>query len=147
MDRRAMGCLSAGVFLLDRGSKVLLQNTSLELLPGLLSLHPARNTGAALSLLSGSPLLITLLTAALTLALIVVCFRTCWDTVTGTALALLLGGAAGNLFDRLFLGYVIDFIDMKLFICNVADIAVTFGVILLAVRLLFGKDDHGKHCA
>ncbi|MCQ2454506.1 MAG: signal peptidase II [Clostridia bacterium] len=147
MVRRTMGCLAAGVFLLDRGSKMLLENCSLELLPGLLSLRPARNTGAALSLMNGSPVLITVLTALLSLALLIVCFRTRWDKLTGTALSLLLGGALGNLCDRLFFGYVIDFIDMKLFICNVADIAVTFGAILLAVRLLFGKDDHGKHCA
>lgn len=48
------------------------------------------------------------------------------------AFGLMLGGAVGNGFERLAYGSVTDFIDLKLFVCNVGDIALTAGVVLLA---------------
>ena len=59
---------------------------------------------------------------------------------------LMLGGALGNLLDRVFLGYVIDFIDpifLNWFVCNVADIGITCGAVLVMIHLLFGKEE--KH--
>lgn len=59
------------------------------------------------------------------------------DRQATSALALLLGGAAGNTIDRLRLGAVIDFIDVRVWpVFNLADVAVTAGVILLAIHLL-----------
>lgn len=56
----------------------------------------------------------------------------------GIALALQLGGALGNLIDRIRLGYVIDFIDLMIWpVFNVADIAITIGVAVLAYYLIF----------
>ena len=55
-----------------------------------------------------------------------------------------LGGAAGNLFDRLAYGYVIDMLEplfARLFVFNPADAAVVCGAVLLGVYLLFGKED------
>ena len=57
---------------------------------------------------------------------------------------LILGGAAGNLFDRLAYGYVIDMLEplfARLFVFNPADAAVVCGAVLLGVYLLFGKED------
>jgi signal peptidase II len=48
------------------------------------------------------------------------------------AFGLMLGGALGNGFERLAYGSVTDFMDLKLFVCNVADVALTAGVVLLA---------------
>ena len=61
---------------------------------------------------------------------------------TGLGLALVLGGAIGNLVDRVQLGYVVDFIDVHFGgwhypAFNVADSAITCGVILLLVDALF----------
>lgn len=65
-----------------------------------------------------------------------------WDV---TALALVLGGAIGNIVDRIRFGYVVDFVhvayswfDFK-YVFNVADAAITVGVILLLVRALFAR--------
>lgn len=54
------------------------------------------------------------------------------NKLTAVSLALILGGAVGNLIDRIFLGYVVDFIDFKFWPAfNAADSAVTIGVIML----------------
>lgn len=59
------------------------------------------------------------------------------DRQASSALALLVGGAAGNIIDRLRLGAVIDFIDVSVWpVFNLADVAITGGVILLAIHLL-----------
>lgn len=63
-----------------------------------------------------------------------------------TALALVLGGACGNIVDRVTLGYVIDYADLHFgtfrpfLIFNVADAAITIGVVLLLVRTLFMRE-------
>ena len=68
----------------------------------------------------------------------------------GFALALIIGGALGNAIDRVWLGYVVDFIDLywqgyhwPAF--NIADSAITVGAVLLALLMLFEKKDepHG----
>lgn len=63
-----------------------------------------------------------------------------------SSLALVIGGAVGNLIDRIRLGYVIDFFDFRLIdfpVFNVADIAVCIGVGMLMIHLIF-FDDNSK---
>jgi len=61
------------------------------------------------------------------------------DRRASSALALLVGGATGNIVDRLRIGAVIDFIDLGIWpVFNLADVAITGGVILLAIHLLGG---------
>ena len=61
------------------------------------------------------------------------------------ALALVLGGACGNILDRIRLGYVVDYADLHFgewrpfLVFNVADAAITIGVVILLVRSLFAK--------
>jgi signal peptidase II len=65
--------------------------------------------------------------------------------VLALALGLQVGGAAGNITDRFRRGYVIDFIDVSRWpTFNVADSAITVGVLLLIVSLLF-RDHHHAH--
>lgn len=53
------------------------------------------------------------------------------------AFALILGGAIGNLIDRIFLGYVIDFIDFRIWpVFNIADSAITIGAAIILLRCL-----------
>ncbi|MDD3839348.1 MAG: signal peptidase II [Clostridia bacterium] len=59
------------------------------------------------------------------------------------SLSLILGGAIGNLIDRIRLGFVVDFLDFRLInypVFNIADTAVVTGTILLALIILFGKN-------
>ena len=90
------------------------------------------NTGAAFSLLSGHPLLLAVLSLIIALLLSVYIKRTMHlNAGAKTALACLLGGGLGNLWDRLFLGGVTDYIRLLFFrfpVFNLADIAVTLSV-------------------
>jgi signal peptidase II len=67
------------------------------------------------------------------------------DRTDGVALGLVLGGAVGNITDRVRLGYVADFLDLHFgdlhpfLVFNVADAAITIGVLLLVLRALFAR--------
>lgn len=116
-----------------------------EFLPGFVELTYVQNTGAAFSMLSSHTWLLTLISAVVTGVLLVLLLRGMVPSNLGQlALALVLGGAVGNMIDRVWLGYVVDmfslqFIDFAIF--NVADIGVTIGGVLLCVSVLFFWDN------
>ena len=58
------------------------------------------------------------------------------------AAALIIGGGLGNLFERIFLGYVVDYLSLSFFspVCNFADYCITAGTVCLIVYLLFFSD-------
>ena len=65
---------------------------------------------------------------------------------TQVALAAILGGAVGNLLDRLRLGYVVDFLDLRVWpVFNVADSCITLGVMWLLYQLLFQRKQSSSH--
>ena len=118
---------------------------------GLLNLTHIHNTGAAFGLLAGQASLMRTLIflAVLVLALAVVLWMVFrlpqGQKVELVALSLIFGGALGNIVDRIRLGRVIDFIDVYYRAYhwpafNVADSAITIGVILLLCRLVFVKE-------
>jgi len=89
------------------------------------------NTGAAFGILQGSTLFLIIVSCVAVLAI------TAYLRYYPFALALILGGTIGNLIDRVFLGHVIDFIDVGFWpVFNIADSANTVGVILLVWQLL-----------
>ncbi len=100
------------------------------------------NPGAAFSFLAGAGgwqrWLFIGLTVVVSAALLVMLRRTDGNRLLATALALVLGGAAGNLWDRVMLGHVVDFIQLHAAgyywpAFNVADSAITVGVVLILV--------------
>jgi len=112
-----------------------------------LNMTLAHNYGAAFSFLSDAGgwqrWLFTGLASVVTVVLLVWLFRLpTEEKVTGAALGLIIGGAVGNLVDRIQNGYVVDFIDVYYRnyhwpAFNLADSAITGGVILLLVDGLF----------
>jgi signal peptidase II len=86
--------------------------------------------------------LLVLLTAAIAVAVVFWLWRE-HNRLDAGALGLVLGGAAGNITDRVRLGYVADFLDLHFgdmhpfLVFNVADAAITIGVLLLVLRALF----------
>jgi len=98
-----------------------------------------RNPGAAFGLFQRIPVLFTILAIAIAGAILAT-LRRSRDVPTSVALGLVLGGALGNLADRLFRppgpfrGHVIDFIDFRVWpVFNLADAAVVCGAVLLAI--------------
>lgn len=145
--------LLATVLLLDRASKAIAQHL-LELAPPVslfgdaVRFEYAENTGAFLSLGSTLPetarfIIFGVIVAVFLLAMVVYLVRSRTLSLLETvALSLVVSGGVGNLFDRLTAGYVIDFVSMgigslRTGIFNVADVAITTGILLLLAGRLF----------
>ena len=112
---------------------------------GVFHLTYARNTGAAFSFLAGKQwiLIVFTLIAVGIMGYFLVRYRSGMGRFLRTILGLLLGGAIGNLIDRIVYGYVIDFLYFKLInfaIFNVADSCLVIGAILLGIYILFFHD-------
>ncbi len=145
-----------GVLVLDQVSKAAVSATlkMYEIRPiihGLLNLTRVHNTGAAFGLLAGQPSILRTLfflgVSLLAMGVVLwMLFRLPPDQkVELVALSLIFGGALGNVIDRARLGEVIDFIDVYYRTYhwpafNVADSAITIGVLLLLYRLVFVKE-------
>ena len=116
--------------------------------PGVFHLTHLHNTGMAFSLLEGGRWLFLVLTvAALSFMILAICRKWVRHSLTLWSLAAIMGGAVGNLIDRVFLGYVVDmiavdFVDFAVF--NVADCFVVCGGILLAIAILFFEKEESK---
>jgi signal peptidase II len=126
--------------LVDQGTKWvakawLLPDHPFPLIPHVFQLTLAYNTGAAFSLLSQKPQLLTGFTTLLFLILIIYSLsRPRYVKLEIPALALLLGGAFGNLLDRILFGHVTDFFDFVIIrypVFNVADAFIFCGALLL----------------
>lgn len=112
------------------------------------------NPGAAFSFLSTAGgwqrWFFAVLAAAISIVLVVWLTRVAHRRYEALALALILGGALGNLYDRVLLGYVVDFIvvhyqDNYWPAFNIADSAITGGAALLIIDMLFVKDKEGQN--
>jgi signal peptidase II len=136
---------TAGVVLaLDQLAKAWAVRTlgsgrSIEVVGELVQLRLFRNSGAAFSFASGTTWIFTLVATVASIA-IVRASRHLGSALWALALGLLLGGALGNLLDRLFRepgfpqGHVVDFIDLpRLFVFNVADASITGAAVLIAL--------------
>ncbi|MDP2905681.1 MAG: signal peptidase II [Candidatus Omnitrophota bacterium] len=124
-------------------SKNLVLGQSIPVIPGVFSLSLVHNRGAAFGLFKGQVLLFIVFSV---LAVILICSnlrRAGWRKLSffNLALALVLAGAVGNLIDRWRLGYVVDFLDFRVWpVFNVADSSITVGAVLLAWAVLKHKD-------
>ncbi len=142
--------VAALVLLVDQVSKYLVfTNLSvgemwnpLAFLRPFVTLTHVTNTGAAFGLFQGHGTLFAIV-PILVVAGILVFYRYLppSEILLKVSLGLQLGGAMGNLLDRLRLGNVVDFIDFKIWpVFNLADAAVVAGVAILAFHLLFSKE-------
>ncbi len=148
------------VVLLDRWTKRLVaahiaMYAHVQVIPGLFRITHTENTGAAFSLFADSPshwktaLLISFSVVAMIVVSILLWKQSHAFTLTGVALSLILGGAVGNLWDRVASGRVIDFLlfYMKQYqwpVFNLADSAIVIGASLLVLEIIFGHQAAGN---
>jgi signal peptidase II len=144
--------LAAVTLALDRWTKALIQkrfdlNESISVIDGLFNITYVRNTGVAFGIfdplsLPAKSVLLSVFTAVAAVVVITYSVRSSLrNRLLQFALALVLGGALGNLYDRLVYGYVVDFLEFYVRTYhwpsfNVADSAISIGVILLALEIL-----------
>ncbi|MGO9085286.1 MAG: signal peptidase II [Candidatus Sulfotelmatobacter sp.] len=157
--RTAHFLLALIVVLVDRWTKHLAATrialyARIQIIPGFFSLTHTENTGAAFSLFADSPahwkteLLIAFSLAAMVIVTVLLWRQPRALTTTGIALSLILGGAAGNLWDRLASGRVVDFLlfyirQYQWPVFNLADSSIVIGASLLVLEILFRKSPEG----
>jgi len=153
-DKRwLMLSIAVAVIALDRWSKMwivahIATGHAIVVIPKVFRLTHVLNTGAAFSMFEGanSPLLVRNLLIGFSVAAVMVVLALLWRlgrtvTLTSVALALILGGAIGNLYDRWVFKFVVDFLEVHIWRYhwpdfNVADSAIVVGACLLLLEML-----------
>jgi len=136
--------LVLGVLLVDQISKFfitknLFLNQSLPIINNIFHLTLIHNQGAAFGILKNHHYLF-FFTGSLAVILIILNLKDKKNRIYRFSLGLILAGALGNMIDRFFLGYVIDFLDFRIWpVFNIADCAISLGAILLAWTVIKEK--------
>ncbi len=134
--------ITSSVIILDRVTKIFFSNLldlgeSLPVVDHVLHMTLVHNTGIAFGFLKDQNIVFILVPV---IAIVLLVFNVYYYRQNGHAInsfyviafCLILGGALGNLFDRIVYGYVIDFIDLRIWpVFNIADSAITIGAILI----------------
>jgi len=130
------------VFILDRITKIIAVRTmsygqSINVLPNIFHITLVSNNGTAFGLMKGQNVILAVVAAvAVVLIVIYAVTHKGLGFAVSLALGLILGGALGNLLDRIKFGYVIDFFDFRIWpVFNIADSAITVGMIILVIIL------------
>ena len=113
-----------------------------SILWGLISFTFVKNTGAAFGSFSSSTIFLTIISFVFVVVFVVVDIYQKRQTRLYTyGYTLIVAGAVGNLVDRLFLGYVRDFIKFSMFdfVCNIADVCICIGVFLYVLDLVLSS--------
>ena len=141
--------LICSIFLLiDLITKQITTNVYRSIIDGVISIYYTQNTGAAWSIFSNSTLFLIIITSFFIIfALFFNYFFNKKNILYSISFGLILSGATSNLIDRVFLGYVrdfikLDFINFPIFI--VADSVICIGVFLMIIFFLFSKNKEEK---
>ena len=124
----------------------LVKTNPTEIIPNLFTLTYVENKGAAFGMLSDARWIFITFTIIITAFLIYILFKKRINNkLFLTSVVLIIGGGIGNLIDRIFLGYVVDYLSISFFppVCNFADYCITIGAVLLVIYILF-MSDFGK---
>ena len=142
--------ISLLLVVIDQVVKILVINKmalqqSIIVINNFFNITYVRNTGAAWSILSGNVLLLIMISV---IALGVIYYYLIKDkklnTIDTISYSMLIGGIIGNLIDRVVHGYVIDYLDFKIFnynfpIFNIADTLIVISIIIIGISLIVGE--------
>jgi signal peptidase II len=139
--------LALSIFLIDQVSKRLIQGSlrpgeSIPAVPDVLRISYTRNDGGAFGILGGQSGLLMIGSAIAVAVVLWMLLHGPPSLATALGCGLILGGAAGNLFDRLTAGDVVDFLDLEFWplrqwpVFNAADVAIVLGVAVLFLAAL-----------
>jgi signal peptidase II len=148
MRRATLGLIALGVIAVDRGSKMVVDGMDLaapyQLIGSYLQIIRGENRGGLFGMVQGSAPLLALLSVGVILALVIYHERERLPRVSPltVGVGLLIGGAIGNLIDRVAFGYVLDFIDvgvgsLRFWTFNIADAGISLGIVILLVDTLW----------
>ncbi len=116
---------------------------SVSVIDNLFSLTYVENNGVAFGMFSDMRWLFVVLTGVLIAIIVAYMFKKRpKEKIFYISTALIIGGGIGNLIDRIFYGYVIDYLSLSFFppVCNFADYCITVGTVILMIYLLFFSD-------
>ena len=141
-------------FLVDLFSKIIIDakleyDEIISVIDGFFYITRTSNTGAAFSILEGKTILF-LIISIVTIIILIKYIKSFKDKlINNFSFGLVIGGVLGNFYDRLFLGYVRDFIKINLFgynypIFNIADACIVVGVILLSISVIRGEGNENR---
>ena len=151
VDLIRLGLVAAVVLVIDQATKFAVRSSlvpgEVRELPGPVSLTLSFNDGIAFGIAGGSGLPVVAFSLIALILLVVFISSAPSGWLTAVSGGLILGGAVGNLIDRLFEGRVTDFVSVAWWpTFNVADVGITVGVVLLILSVLRGDgegDDPG----
>lgn len=136
------------VLALDQASKFLIKNNlklsdSIPIIPDFFHITYIENPGAAFGMLAHKRLFFILVTLVILIIMFYLYFKVGRaNKVLSIALGLVVGGAIGNLIDRVITGTVTDFIDFRVFpIFNIADMAIVVGMVIIAFQVIIRGEE------
>ena len=130
------------ILILDQSTKFLIleflsENQSIAIIKNIFHLTLVKNPGAAFGIFRDFNIFLVIISLATIILILLIWISTRKFKIS---FILILSGAMGNLIDRLRYGYVVDFLDFRIWpVFNVADIAITIGAILLGCSMLKSK--------
>ncbi len=142
--------LALSVFLADQALKRLVEGSmwlgeSIPVIPNVLHLTYTKNAGGAFGILGGQSGVLLLGSAVAVVFVLWMLLEGPPSRTTTLGCGLILGGAAGNLLDRLTAGLVTDYVDLRVWpVFNAADVAIVLGVATLLLAALRPKADKGS---
>ena len=140
--------ISLAVAALDYLIKILVINNlkpigSVAVIPGLFSLTYVENRGAAFGMLSDARWIFIIFTILVICVMFFALFKfKIKSLLFNISFILIVGGGLGNLIDRIFYGFVVDYLSVSFFppVCNFADYCITVGAFLMVIYLFFHSD-------
>jgi signal peptidase II len=125
------------IVIIDQCSKWLIRqkiplNKSIPIIDKFVYITHVTNVGAAFGMFPNGKLFFILISTISITAITILILKFSFNLIITISIGLILGGISGNLIDRIFLGSVTDFIDLKFFsVFNIADSSITIGTIII----------------